>query len=168
MISEERWLTAGLEALEGEVLLLEAAIHLQQAHDLRSHLQALTAAARAGVKEIDLDATENNLEDARFAAAEAAFSAAEKFNHAIRSDPQWVYQANLAAALAMLAGIDPTNDDYRLKATETLRACLQGRDDIALTGWARVCTDRLNALLTGLERSPDDQPGADDEPEADS
>ena len=118
MMFEEGWLTAGLDALEGEVLLLQASIHLQEANDLRSHLRALTAATEAGVEEADPAAAEEVLEDARLAAAEAAYAAAEKFSQAMRNDVQWVYQANLGAALTMLTQIDPTNQEYRDKALE--------------------------------------------------
>jgi hypothetical protein len=163
---QERWLTAGLDALEGEVQLLLAAVNLQEANDLRSQLQALTAVAAAGVRDVDLQATTEQMEGARLAAAEAAYAAAESFNRAMRSDNQWVYEANVGVALAMLSRIDPTNPEYRERAVDALRAVTEARANTAVTGWARVATDRLNALLTSL--SAESPPEEAAEPEAES
>jgi tetratricopeptide (TPR) repeat protein len=151
MKQQERWLVAGLEALEGEIRLLEASIHLQEANDLRSHLRAMTAAARAGASGASPEQIEETLEDARLAAGEAAYAAAEKFSRAIRSDAQWVYGANLGAALTLLTQIDPGNEAYRAKALEALRSALEGRPDDA-TGWAKLCIDRMKALVATLEK----------------
>ncbi|UCG33694.1 MAG: hypothetical protein JSU68_03480 [Phycisphaerales bacterium] len=164
--AQERWLGAGLDALEGEVQLLLAAVNLQEVDDLRSHVQVLAAVAEAGAPGVDLQATTEQMEEARFAAAEAAYAAAESFNKAMRSDNQWVYQANVGIALSMLSRIDPTNEEYREGALQALRAVTETRADTAVTGWARVATDRLAALLARMvgEASPEETA----EPEAES
>jgi hypothetical protein len=77
-----------------------------------------------------------------------------------------VYQANVGIALSMLSRIDPTNDEYRESALQALRAVTETRADTAVTGWARVATDRLAALQARLAgESPPEETA---EPEAES
>jgi predicted nuclease with TOPRIM domain len=163
-ITRESWITAGLDGLTGEAHMLEAAIHFQQAEDLTSHLQAMRRAVAAGAEEIDLEAIEVQLADAREAAGKAAYAAAEAFEKAIRGDALWVYQANLGTALTMLFQIDPENNEYRTAAIDALRNCTQGRED-------HPAAVQLVALLEKLERgrtpAPTAEPGEAEPSEAD-
>lgn len=145
---ERNWLTSSLNALEGQLNLLESAIYLQSANDLRSHRQALGLAYRAGVREVDPQSLTERLESARYAALEAAHAAADKFNQAVRNDAQWVYQANLGMALRLLGLIDPTDESTRQAAISTLRGCIVGREE-------HPTAIRLAAVLAGLERGQD-------------
>ena len=64
----------------------------------------------------------------------------------MRSDPQWVYQANLGVALRLLTQIDPTDDAFRQAAITTLRGCIQGRED-------QPTAIHLSSMLAALDPS---------------
>ena len=137
---------ASLEALEGEIALLDATIRFHQAQDLRSHRRAFADARQAGLGKIQIQDLDDELEGARYAALQSAHAAAEKFNLAVRSDPQWVYQANLGVALRLLTQIDPTDDAFRQAAITTLRGCIQGRED-------QPTAIQLSSMLAALDPS---------------